>query len=114
MALLVLNIAQMLTYNSSTNVSPVSAFITILPLILINRFMINLRTVDSEVTVPGYSVRITDRQQGQSTLHFRKSTNRLGNIGETLQDGWSDEFWVEENGSAELGGARHRETSAEV
>lgn len=50
------------------------------PPMLISRFMINLRTVNSEV--PDCSMHSTERQQGQSTLQFRRSANRLGNIGE--------------------------------
>ncbi|EKM57589.1 uncharacterized protein PHACADRAFT_251283 [Phanerochaete carnosa HHB-10118-sp] len=70
------------------------------PTILINRFMINLRTVDSEV--PDYSVCITDQQQGPSALQFRRSADRLGNIGGTLYDGLSDEHWDEEANGDEI------------
>ncbi|EKM48267.1 uncharacterized protein PHACADRAFT_214876 [Phanerochaete carnosa HHB-10118-sp] len=107
-ALVAMNIAQLLTFDFSADLSPMSSFISTLPPVLINRFLINLRTVDSE------ALDINDRQQEQSSIRFRRSTNRLGNIGETLQDGWSDEPRNEENGSAEVGGEGHREVSATI
>lgn len=77
---------------------------------LINRFMINLRTANSEV--PDYSVCITDRQQVQSSVQFRGSVNRLGNIGGTLNDGLSNEPWDKENGSVEVDDVGRHEISA--
>ncbi|EKM54310.1 uncharacterized protein PHACADRAFT_258091 [Phanerochaete carnosa HHB-10118-sp] len=114
-ALLVINIAQPLTYNFSADLSPVGvfvaspvgAFVAVLPPVLINRFMINLRTVESEV--PDCSVSVTDWQQGQSTLQFERSMNRLGNIGGPLYDGWSDEPYNDETTFTEVD-----ETGAEV
>ncbi|EKM57633.1 uncharacterized protein PHACADRAFT_251365 [Phanerochaete carnosa HHB-10118-sp] len=70
------------------------------PLVLINRFMINIRTVDSEVS--DYSVCLTDRQQAQPSVQFRRSTNRLGNTMGTLYDGLSNEPWDGEASSAEI------------
>lgn len=67
------------------------------PLVLINRFMINLRTADSEMS--DHSVPVTD-QQRQSTVQFRRSTNRLGNIGEMLQNGWDDDELLDEGNCA--------------
>lgn len=78
------------------------------PPVLINRFVINLRTIDSEMLT-------ADLQQRQSTMQFRMSTNRLGNIGEMLQNGCDDdEPWGEENDDAEVDEAGHGETSAEA
>ncbi|EKM48717.1 uncharacterized protein PHACADRAFT_202485 [Phanerochaete carnosa HHB-10118-sp] len=92
--------------------APVSAFIVALPPVLISRFMINLRTVDSELS--DYSVHMSYRQQEQPTLQIRRSLNRLGNIGGILQSGWGDELCDEENGSAEADEEGHCETSAEA
>ncbi|EKM57643.1 uncharacterized protein PHACADRAFT_206528 [Phanerochaete carnosa HHB-10118-sp] len=111
MTLLVANFIQMLTYNFPASVSPASVIVTALPPVLINRFMINLRTIDSEM--PDYSLHIGDQQRRQATLQFRRPANRLGNIGETLQDGWSDELWDEENNTAEVDEEGRRETSTE-
>ncbi|EKM57679.1 uncharacterized protein PHACADRAFT_206559 [Phanerochaete carnosa HHB-10118-sp] len=111
-ALLAVNIAQILTYNSAI-VTPAAEFVEILPQILIHRFMINLRTVDREVL--NCSTHITNWQQEQSTIQFRRPTNRLGNIGETLQSGWDDDEPVDEEISlAELDGAGRGENSAEA
>ncbi|EKM54052.1 uncharacterized protein PHACADRAFT_209878 [Phanerochaete carnosa HHB-10118-sp] len=108
-ALLAINIAQLLTYGSSGAPSFLNMFITTLPPVLIGRFMINLRTAGSE-TGPDYSV-----SEGQSALQFRKPTIQLGNIGETLQGAWSDESCDEENDLAEVDeGERRETTSAEV
>ncbi|EKM57644.1 uncharacterized protein PHACADRAFT_251381 [Phanerochaete carnosa HHB-10118-sp] len=112
-ALLAISIIQLLTFDSSADLAPVSALITALPPVLINRFMINLRIVNSDV--PDYSMRITDRQQGQSTVQFRRSTIRLGNIGGTLQNGWDDDrSWDEEGSAAEVDEAGGSETNAEA
>ncbi|EKM57680.1 uncharacterized protein PHACADRAFT_206560 [Phanerochaete carnosa HHB-10118-sp] len=103
--LLALNITQLLVYNSPTDLSSVGVLVSNVPLVLINRFMINLRTAGSEVL--DHSMRITDQQQEQSTVQFRRSTNRLGNIGGTLQNGWDDDEPVEEeNDTAELDGTQ--------
>ncbi|EKM57660.1 uncharacterized protein PHACADRAFT_251424 [Phanerochaete carnosa HHB-10118-sp] len=88
-ALLAINIAELVTFDPATDTSPVGAFITSLPLVLINRFMINLRTVDSEMSDD--STYTTDRQQESSTVQFRRSTNRLGNIGGALLSGLDDD-----------------------
>lgn len=83
------------------------------PLILINRFMINLRTVSLEMR--DHSVHITVLQQGHSTVQFRRPTNRLGNFGEVLQNGWDDnESRDEESDPAEVDEAGHGKTSAEA
>ncbi|EKM57621.1 uncharacterized protein PHACADRAFT_206512 [Phanerochaete carnosa HHB-10118-sp] len=112
MSLLAINIAQLLTYNFPAGTSAVSAFITILPLLLVNRFMINLRTVNSEA--PDYSLCVGDQQQGPPTLQVRGPVNRLGNIGGTLQDGLEDEPWVQEDSSAGVDEVGPRQTSAEA
>lgn len=60
--------------------------------------MINLRRVNLEVS--DYTVHVTDQQQRQSTVQFRRSVNRLGNIGEMLQSGWDDDEFLEEESNA--------------
>lgn len=75
------------------------------PPVFINRFMINLRMAGSAMS--DYSLHISDQQQGQSTLEFRIPADRLGNIGETLQDGWNDEPCGEEDDAAETGEEGH-------
>ncbi|EKM56644.1 uncharacterized protein PHACADRAFT_194236 [Phanerochaete carnosa HHB-10118-sp] len=107
-ALLATNIAQLLTFDPA---DPMSALIKTLPLILINRFMINLRAASQETT--DCSVCIADLQQAQSTLQFRRSTSRLGNIGGTLRDAWDDESWNQEDDSAAVEDAGCLETGAE-
>ncbi|EKM57661.1 uncharacterized protein PHACADRAFT_206542 [Phanerochaete carnosa HHB-10118-sp] len=114
-ALLATNVTQLLTYNV-TNLSLVGPFLVNFPPVLINRFMINLKMIDSEV--PGDSTCVTDQQQGQSTVQFRQSTNRLGNIGGTLQSGWDDddefETWDQEPEdiiNAEVKESEHHENS---
>lgn len=82
------------------------------PSVLINRFMINLRTAGS--TMSDYSMHISDRRQGQSTLQFRMPTDRLGNIRGALQDGWSDESCDEESDAAGVDEEGRHETSAEA
>ncbi|EKM49822.1 uncharacterized protein PHACADRAFT_201525 [Phanerochaete carnosa HHB-10118-sp] len=111
-ALLAMNIAQLLAYDSSGVTPPVSTFIMTLPPLLISRFMINLRTADSEV--PNHSACIAGTQQELSALQFRESPDWLGNIGETLQDGWSDESRAEGSGAAEADEAGCHETNAEA
>ncbi|EKM50292.1 uncharacterized protein PHACADRAFT_201131 [Phanerochaete carnosa HHB-10118-sp] len=112
-ALLALNIAQLLTFNfSDTDITIINALITTLPLMLISRFIINLRTAGS--TVSDYSMHMSDQQQGQSSLQFKRSVGRLGDIGGTLQDGWGDEPCDEESGVAEVGEEGRHETSAEA
>ncbi|EKM57597.1 uncharacterized protein PHACADRAFT_206490 [Phanerochaete carnosa HHB-10118-sp] len=111
--LLAMNLAQLLTFDSSGDLAPMGTFATTLPPVLVNRFMINLRTVDSEV--PDYSVSTNDQQQRTPTLQFTRSANRLGNIGATLQDGWSeDEAWDEEDSAAGVEEAGQQEASAEA
>ncbi|EKM57688.1 uncharacterized protein PHACADRAFT_206567 [Phanerochaete carnosa HHB-10118-sp] len=58
---LVIILIQLLIYASTAVTPPVGAFISSLPLVLINRFMSNLQTAGSEM--PGYSVRIADQRQ---------------------------------------------------
>lgn len=83
------------------------------PPVLINRFMINLRSTNSGAS--DYSVRISDWQQGQSDPQFRRPTDRLGNMEGMLQIGWDDdEPCYKEDGSAEVGGIERLETSAEA
>ncbi|EKM57684.1 uncharacterized protein PHACADRAFT_251466 [Phanerochaete carnosa HHB-10118-sp] len=104
-ALLTINIAQLLLYNSPTDFSSVGTLVSNMPLVLANRFMINLRMANSEVL--DYSTRIAYQLQEPSTEHFRRSTNRLGNIGETLQNVWDDDDPIEEgNGTAEVDGTQ--------
>lgn len=68
--------------------------------------MINLNSELSDYSEPA-----TDQQQ--STLQFRRSTNRLGNIGEMLQNGWDDDELVdEENSAASVNEAGRGEASA--
>ncbi|EKM57588.1 uncharacterized protein PHACADRAFT_251282 [Phanerochaete carnosa HHB-10118-sp] len=115
-ALLVTNILQLLTYNFSGFASFMTPFIIALPPVLINRFMINLRTTHSEVV--DYTISIIDLQpvppvRVPPASHPRRSMGRLGNMGEMLQDGWDDgDAWDEENSSAEADGAENRGTSA--
>lgn len=78
---------------------------------LINRFMINLRTAGSELPESDY---MSDQQQGRSTLQFRMPTDRLGNIGGTLRDGWTDELCSEEGDTAGVGEEGRHENDAEV
>ncbi|GJE85287.1 hypothetical protein PsYK624_013660 [Phanerochaete sordida] len=82
----------MLTFNLSVlDESPTGPLITNLPLVLINRFMINLRTTDSEMADVSLAS-IADQQQPQPTLQFRRPTDRLGNIGESLHHSWDDHW----------------------
>ncbi|EKM49124.1 uncharacterized protein PHACADRAFT_201992 [Phanerochaete carnosa HHB-10118-sp] len=112
-ALLVIDIAQLLTFNTSdTETTIVSTVITTVPSLLISRFIINLRTADS--TMSDYSMHMTDQHQGQSALQFGKPTGRFGDMGGTLQDGWGDERCDEENDVAEVGKEGRHETSAEA
>ncbi|EKM57647.1 uncharacterized protein PHACADRAFT_206531 [Phanerochaete carnosa HHB-10118-sp] len=111
LVLLAINIAQLLTANSSGDVVPLTPFVATLPSVLINRFIINLRTADSEASGSSYG---GDEQRGLSTLQFQRgptTRNFLGNIGESLQDGWSDGF--QGNGSAEGDDADPRESYTE-
>ncbi|EKM57670.1 uncharacterized protein PHACADRAFT_192806 [Phanerochaete carnosa HHB-10118-sp] len=111
-ALLAVNIAQLLTHNLVIG-SPVAQLSETLPPMLIHRFMINLRTVDSEAL--NYSMHLTNRQQEQSTVQFRRPTNRLGNIGEMLQSAWDNDGPTnEEIDRAEVDGAGRSENSAEA
>ncbi|EKM50256.1 uncharacterized protein PHACADRAFT_201098 [Phanerochaete carnosa HHB-10118-sp] len=110
--LLSLSIAQLLTYDASANSTLVGKFIETLPPVLINRFMINLRAVDSEMS--GDSVDMSDSQQGQSTPRFIKPTDRLGNLGETLHDGWSDKLWDDKYDTSGMDEERDCETAAEA
>ncbi|EKM57686.1 uncharacterized protein PHACADRAFT_206566 [Phanerochaete carnosa HHB-10118-sp] len=89
--LLALNIAQLLTVDASADVAPLTPFIAIMPLVLINRFMINLRIADTGHSESSFD---SDGDHNLSTPQFRGSTNTsfLGNIGETLQDGWDGSF----------------------
>ncbi|EKM57677.1 uncharacterized protein PHACADRAFT_206557 [Phanerochaete carnosa HHB-10118-sp] len=113
MALLAVNIAQMLTYNSTIIEPLMAGFTETLPPILIHRFMIDLRTVDSEAL--NYSTHVTDRQQEQSTIQFGRPANWLGNIGETLQSVWDDDEPADEEiDRAEVDGAGRGENSAET
>ncbi|EKM50266.1 uncharacterized protein PHACADRAFT_201110 [Phanerochaete carnosa HHB-10118-sp] len=111
-ALLAVNIAQILTYDSSGGISPMTMFVASLPSLFINRFIINLRAAGSETS--DYSLHIGGRQQGQSTLQFRRQTDRLGNIGGTLQDVWGDEPCDEEDDAGRVDEERRRETGAEA
>ncbi|EKM48120.1 uncharacterized protein PHACADRAFT_203221 [Phanerochaete carnosa HHB-10118-sp] len=104
-ALLALNMTQLLTYNVSSSEIAI-------PSILISRFIINLRTAGS--TVSDYSVHMSDQQQRQLSLQFRRPTDRLGNMGGTLQDGWSDETCDEESDVAEVGEEGRHEAGAEA
>ncbi|EKM57657.1 uncharacterized protein PHACADRAFT_251418 [Phanerochaete carnosa HHB-10118-sp] len=83
--LLAINITQLATVNTTADVAPLTPFITIVPLVLINRFMINLRTVDTDQSETSDK---SSLDHGLSTPHFRRSTDFLGNLGETLHDGW--------------------------
>ncbi|EKM50244.1 uncharacterized protein PHACADRAFT_201084 [Phanerochaete carnosa HHB-10118-sp] len=112
MALLAINITQILTYNFSTNISLVGTLKTTLPSVLINRFIINLRAAGSEP--PDHSLRISDQQQGQSIPQLRRHTDRLGNIVGTLQDVWGDEPCDEDADAAVVGGEGHHEIGAEA
>ncbi|EKM56349.1 uncharacterized protein PHACADRAFT_193966 [Phanerochaete carnosa HHB-10118-sp] len=112
-ALLALNIAQLLTYNVSyTEIAIVSAMVTALPPVLLSRFIINLRTAGSIVS--DYSMHLSDQQQGQSSLQFRRPTDRLGRVGGTLQDGWGDDLRAEESGVAEVAEEGSHEANAEA
>ncbi|EKM48943.1 uncharacterized protein PHACADRAFT_265962 [Phanerochaete carnosa HHB-10118-sp] len=113
-ALLAINIAQLLNDNFSANLSIplVSMLTTNMPSVLISRFMINLRTTGSEAS--DYSMHTSDRRQGQSTLQFRTPEDLLGNIGGTLQDGWSDESCDEEDDAAGVYDEGRLDISAEA
>lgn len=78
------------------------------PSVLINRFMINLRAAVSDDSVH------TSGRREQSTLQFRRPTDRLGNIGGTLQEGWSNDSCDEENDDAGADEEGRRETNAEA
>ncbi|EKM50265.1 uncharacterized protein PHACADRAFT_201108 [Phanerochaete carnosa HHB-10118-sp] len=111
--LVAINVAQMATDNASGEVSLVGVLMTTLPSVLINRFMINLRTAGSEVS--NYSTHMSEQQQqGQSTAQFRRPTDWLGNVGETLEDAWSEEPCDEENGAVGVDEGEHRDASAEA
>ncbi|EKM48425.1 uncharacterized protein PHACADRAFT_202831 [Phanerochaete carnosa HHB-10118-sp] len=113
-ALLALNISQLLTYNifDPDSRTILSGLITNLPPILINRFIINLRTAGS--TASDYSMHMSDQRQRQSSLQFTRPTGRLGNMGATLQDGWGDEPFDDENDVAEVREEGRHEASAEA
>ncbi|EKM50263.1 uncharacterized protein PHACADRAFT_201106 [Phanerochaete carnosa HHB-10118-sp] len=99
MALLAMNIAQMLTGNIVVGSSIVADFTTFLPSVLINRFMINLRQTSGSVMSD-----MNNQQQEQpiATLQFRGTTDHwLGNIGEELQDDRDDERDYEETDTTE-------------
>ncbi|EKM50314.1 uncharacterized protein PHACADRAFT_201154 [Phanerochaete carnosa HHB-10118-sp] len=100
-ALLALNISQLLTYNIPDP-----------PPILINRFIINLRTAGS--TVSDYSMHMSDQRQRQSSLQFTRPTDRLGNMGGTLQVGRSDEPCDDGNDVTEVREEGRHEASAEA
>ncbi|EKM50297.1 uncharacterized protein PHACADRAFT_201136 [Phanerochaete carnosa HHB-10118-sp] len=112
-ALLAVNIAQLMTFNvSDTEKSLISTAIVILPPMLISRFIINLRTASSITS--DYSTHASDQQQGQPAMQFRRPMGRLGNIEGTLQDGWSDEPCDEESDVAEVGEEGCHESGAEA
>ncbi|EKM60407.1 uncharacterized protein PHACADRAFT_246303 [Phanerochaete carnosa HHB-10118-sp] len=60
------------------------------------------------------SVYMNDRQQGQPTLQFKKQVDRLGNIGGTLQDVWSDAPCDVDDDAAGVDEEGRCETSAEA
>ncbi|KIP12119.1 hypothetical protein PHLGIDRAFT_368876 [Phlebiopsis gigantea 11061_1 CR5-6] len=66
-------------YRSNIRSSRIIAFISTLPAILVNRFMINLR---SAAAIPSLS----SRSQASAVLGFRIPTISLGNIGESLEN----------------------------
>ncbi|EKM50273.1 uncharacterized protein PHACADRAFT_201113 [Phanerochaete carnosa HHB-10118-sp] len=110
--LLAINMTQLLTFNFSAEASLVGPLVTTLPPLLISRFMINLRAAGSPMS--DHSVHISDQQQGQPTLQFGRSGDRLGNCGGTLQNGWNDELCEEESDAAGVEEEGRRETTAEA
>lgn len=84
--LLASNVAHMLTHQAVVIASPMVPFITILPPLLISRFMINLKVLDSDG--PDISLHVSDQQQ-MPPVPQRRATGRLGNIGGSLDDDWT-------------------------
>ncbi|EKM50241.1 uncharacterized protein PHACADRAFT_201079 [Phanerochaete carnosa HHB-10118-sp] len=112
-ALLAINVTQLLTTNLSADESFVGTLMMTLPLVLINCFIINLcQTAYSEML--DYSVHISDLQQGQLTLHFTRPTSRLGNVEGTLQSGWGAKACDDEDAIAGMDQEGHCESNAEL
>lgn len=79
-ALLALNIAQILTFGRS-GAAPVTRLVRLLPLVLVSRFMLNLRqcySTDLDTDAAHFS---------RFTVSFSTSLSILGNIGEPLDHG---------------------------
>lgn len=84
LALLLINAAQAITY--SPEYDPVSALVSLMPLALINRFMLNLRQIHVAPPSPTVST-IIPHFQNPSSVERSTFSSILGNIGEPLVHG---------------------------
>ncbi|GJE90614.1 hypothetical protein PsYK624_067580 [Phanerochaete sordida] len=89
-ALLLVNAAQVLTHNPTFN--PVSILTSALPLILVNRFMLNLRQVQPTRSFPSGSTVIPPFHPGAPDVDYGAFTSIIGNIGEPLVHAQNEEM----------------------
>lgn len=94
-ALLATNIAQMATAN--TRVAPMSVVINVLPPILVNRFILNLRSFDAASSA-SQAVTADAHLSKFSAPNFRVQPDSfLGNIGEPLEAGVTEDTYDDDD-----------------
>ncbi|EKM50963.1 uncharacterized protein PHACADRAFT_212866 [Phanerochaete carnosa HHB-10118-sp] len=89
LALLLVNVAEVLTHHPTFN--PVSVLLTSMPPVLVNRFMLNLRQVHFKSSFQSYSAVIPSFHPRHSETDYGTFTSIIGNIGEPLLHGYDEE-----------------------
>ncbi|GJE99221.1 hypothetical protein PsYK624_154710 [Phanerochaete sordida] len=106
-ALLAINIAQILKFsNSFFYLEYMTIILQSLPIVLIQRFMLNLRQIDPQATKSSAAAGLSG-----SRLSFRIPSGFLGNLGEPLEHGAGEELEDETEEENQSGQAQEEHAS---